>query len=361
VTAVTGAGRLPARATAEAPANIAFVKYWGARDLARAIPVNPSISMTLSRCVSRTTVDFVPRPGEDEVWLGRWEERGSWTDPGDAFRRRVLAHLAELRRRHGFAAGAGRCRVVTENSFPAAAGLASSASGFAALAVAAAAVLRPASAAPPEPAELSVLARASGSGSAARSVMGGYVGWPAPGGDPDDPPAVQLHPASHWPLCDVIAVVEAGAKEVPSLAGHRLAATSPYFERRLEELPRRLDAVRRALADRDLAALGPVLEEEAIDLHLIAMSCRPPVFYWAPATLAVLAAVRALRADGAGAWCTMDAGANVHVVTAPDDEAAVAARLEAVEGVSSVIRDRVGDGPTVDVERPEQIGNGGAG
>jgi diphosphomevalonate decarboxylase len=344
------------RATVSAPANIAFVKYWGARDVERALPHHPSISMTLEVCRSLTTVEAREDLARDEVWLAA--EDGRLEPAGDDFAARVRRHLDAIRARTG---RRERFRVATRNSFPAAAGLASSASGFAALAVAAAAVLRPASAAPPEPAELSVLARASGSGSAARSVMGGYVGWPAPGGDPDDPPAVQLHPASHWPLCDVIAVVEAGAKEVPSLAGHRLAATSPYFERRLEELPRRLDAVRRALADRDLAALGPVLEEEAIDLHLIAMSCRPPVFYWAPATLAVLAAVRALRADGAGAWCTMDAGANVHVVTAPDDEAAVAARLEAVEGVSSVIRDRVGDGPTVDVERPEQIGNGGAG
>ena len=338
-----------ARATAVAPANIAFVKYWGARDLARAIPVNPSISMTLSRCVSRTTVELDPAAaGGDEVWLGRIGEPAAWRDPGDAFARRVRAHLDLLRRRHGLAAGAGRFRVVTENSFPAAAGLASSASGFAALALAVSALLREGG--PASAAELSALARAGGSGSAARSVLGGYVEWPAPGGDPDDPPAVQLHPASHWPLCDVVAIVESGAKEVPSLEGHRRAATSPYFERRLEELPRRLAAVRRALAARDLDALGAVVEEEAIDLHLVAMSSRPPVFYWAPATLAVLAAVRGLRAAGTAAWCTMDAGANVHVITAPADEARVAARLVAVDGVHAVIRDRVGDGPTVEVE-----------
>ena len=350
------------RATAVAPANIAFVKYWGARDLERAIPVNPSISMTLSRCVSRTTVDLAAGEAPDEVWLGRIDDPGGWTDPGDAFRRRVVAHLDVLRRRHGLARvgpGAGRFRVVTENSFPAAAGLASSASGFAALAVAVASVLRGGGPATRisdlDRGELSSLARASGSGSAARSVLGGYVEWPAPGGAPDDPRAVQLATAAHWPLCDVVAIVETGAKQVSSLEGHRRAAGSPYFARRLEELPRRLATVRRAIAERDFPALGAVVEEEAIDLHLVAMSSRPPVFYWAPATLAVLDAVRALRRDGVGAWSTMDAGANVHVLTTPDDEEAVAARLRSVPGVHTVIRDRVGDGPTVTVSRGEPV------
>ena len=345
----------PGRATAVAPANIAFIKYWGATDRARAVPVNPSISMTLSECVSRTTVEFDPAPGDDEVWIGKAAERGGWRDPGHSFSRRVLAHLEELRRRLGVEAGAGRFQVVTENSFPAAAGMASSASGFSALAVAVSAALG----ASPSPTELSALARSSGSGSAARSVMGGYVEWPAPGEedrDNDDPRAVQLFPADHWHLCDVIAVVETGAKEVSSLEGHTRAPSSPYFELRLGELHRRLDAVRRGLVERDFQRLGQAVEEEAVDLHLIAMSSRPPVYYWVPATLAVLAAVRRLRADGVAAWSTMDAGANVHVITTPDHEAEVAERLAAVEGVHTVMRDRVGDGPTVEVEEAEVAG-----
>jgi diphosphomevalonate decarboxylase len=368
------------KATASAPANIAFIKYWGARDLDRALPLNPSISMTLTRCRSRTTVEVLPGPGDDEVLVAGGRDDGSnkaavrrlpenpgmdpdtraptadragdvgvspgatpVLRPADAgFAARVRHHLDEIRRWAGLDPGATAFRVATVNSFPAAAGLASSASGFAALTVATLAALgREAT-----PAELSSLARRSGSGSAARSVLGGYVEWPGPeSADPDDPVAAVLAPAAHWDLRDLIAIVETGAKEVSSLAGHRRAPTSPYFGRRLEALPHRLAAVRRAILDRDFATLGPLIEEEAIDLHLIAMSSRPPIFYWKPATLEVLAALRTLRREGVPAWATIDAGANVHSICTPDAEAAVAARLAATPGVLDVIRDRVGEGP----------------
>lgn len=323
------------KATVAAPANIAFVKYWGARDLERAIPVNASISMTLSRCVSRSTVEALADGEPDEVWLA--DEGGSLAVAGEGFARRVRAHLAALRGELGSRAG---FRVATRNNFPAAAGLASSASGFAALALAVARALG----GEPAPPELSRLARLSGSGSAARSAFGGYVEWPADLSRPEGP-AAALAPAEHWELRDVIAIVETGAKEVSSLEGHRRAPSSPYFDRRLALLPARLDAVRRAIAARDLATLGPVLEEEAIDLHLIAMSSRPPAFYWNPGTVAVLDAVRGLRREGIAAFSTMDAGANVHVVCEPRAEPQVAAALTRVPGVESVISDGVGPGP----------------
>lgn len=328
------------KASVAAPANIAFVKYWGARDLERAIPVNPSISMTLARCVSHSTVEALAEGTPDEVWLAA--EDGSLSPAAESFTRRVRGHLDALRHELGSHAG---FRVGTRNNFPAAAGLASSASGFAALAIAVTKVLG----LNPAPAELSLLARLSGSGSAARSVFGGYVEWPTPGsGDTEsdgEGPAVPLAPAEHWHLRDVIAIVEAGAKEVSSLEGHRRAPSSPYFEKRLAQLPARLDTVRSAIASRDLAALGPGLEEEAIDLHLIAMSSRPPVFYWNPGTTAVLAAVRDLRHEGTAAFSTMDAGANVHVICEAADEPRVAEALARVPGVLSVLRDGVGSGP----------------
>ena len=143
----------------------------------------------------------------------------------------------------------------------------------------------------------------------------------------------------------MIAVVETRAKEVSSLDGHRRAASSPYYTRRQELLPDRLERVRRALATRDLSLLGDTIQEEAIDLHLIAMSSRPPIFYWHPATVAVLQAVRGLRGEGVAAYSTMDAGANVHVICEPGAEPAVAARLAELPGVERVIRDRVGSGP----------------
>lgn len=324
-------------ASAEATANIAFIKYWGAKDLERAIPSNPSISMTLRECRSRCTARFHPGAGgDDEILL---ETDGELRVAPESFSGRIRRHLDRLRQWGG---RTGRFRIETANSFPAAAGMASSASGFAALTLAVTASFDE----HPDEATLSRLARLSGSGSAARSVMGGYVEWPAGEGE-DECYARRLLRAEEWELCDVIAVVESGAKEVSSLDGHRRAPTSPYFERRQELLPGRLAAVRQALERRDFTALGEVVEEEAIDLHLIAMSSRPPIYYWKPATVAVLERVRRLRDEGVEAYSTMDAGANVHVICQPQDRAAVAEALAEMPGVQRIIRDGVGGDPSV--------------
>lgn len=321
-------------ATVEAPANIAFIKYWGATDLERAVPVNPSISMTLARCVSRTTVTCLGAGEADVVEIVA--DDGSTMPAGGAFRSRIVAHLERLRAESAEACG---FEVRTRNSFPAAAGMASSASGFAALTIATMRALGH----DPGVAELSRLARLSGSGSAARSVLGGYVEWPTAGSE--ELHAQQIAAAEHWTLCDVVALVQTGPKKVSSLDGHRRAATSPHYARRQELLPQRLQRVREAIEGRDLQLLGPVLEEDAIELHLIAMSSQPAIFYWAPATLRVLERLRQLRDEGVSAWATMDAGANVHAICGPEAEEAVAAALAAVEGVEAVVRDRVGPGP----------------
>lgn len=328
----------PARkATAVAPSNIAFIKYWGARDLERALPHNPSISMTLSRCFSRCTVEHRPDGDEHRVLLR--SSTGELRPPGAEFTQRVVRHLDRIRKMTDCPGG---FHVATENSFPAAAGLASSASGFASLSLAATRALG----LELDSRELSSLSRLSGSGSAARSALGGYVEWPAVLDDPECC-AVALATAEDWDLRDVIAVVDSGPKKTSSLEGHRRAPTSPHYEKRQEQLPARLQAVREAIAQRDLEALGPVLEDEAIDLHLVAMSSKPAIFYWRPATLEVLWQVRSLRDEGVAAWATMDAGPNVHVICPPEAEEPVARRLGALAGVQSVIRDAVGTGPGV--------------
>ncbi len=324
------------RATAQAAANIAFIKYWGATDLERAIPVNRSISMTLRECNTRTTAHYLPSPGKDDIVLLR---EGSREIAPPAFSERIEQHLNRLRE---WAGCDGHFRIETRNSFPSAAGMASSASGFAALTLAVTASLGH----DLDAEALSTLARRSGSGSAARSTMGGYVEWPV-GSEEETCHARQVAPAAAWDLRDLIAVVQTGAKDVSSLDGHRRAPSSPYFERRQELLSDRLSTVRAAIAARDFQSLGEVVEEEAIDLHLIAMSSRPPIFYWKPATVAVLERVRELRRSGVLAYSTMDAGANVHVLCQPEDEDTVAEALAGVRGVDGVIRDGVGEGPTV--------------
>jgi len=325
------------KATVEAPSNIALVKYWGAKDLDRAVPHAPSISMTLRTCRTRTTVQF--REGDEgtsEVLVT--EEDGVLRAASDGFRAPVVEHLDRLRR---WAGQSGAFRVATRNSFPQDAGIASSASGFAALTLAAVRALGN----DPGPERSSVLARRSGSGSAARSVQGGYVEWPRG----EAAAAHQLHGADHWDLRDVIAIVDTEPKSVSSREGHRRAPTSPFFETRLNHLGPRLDRVRAALEKRDVDRLGEAVERDGIELHLIAMSSRPPIYYWKPATLAVLETVRALRDAGVAAYATMDAGANVHVLCPAADEARVASRVEGLSAVQRIIRDGVGTGPTADV------------
>lgn len=319
------------------PANIALIKYWGAVDLERALPRNPSISMTLRACRSVCTVRELERAREDVVEMAQGD--GRLAPAPDRFEGAIRAHLDRLR---AWARSEVRFRVATRNTFPVAVGLASSAAGFSALTLAVARALGR------EPLldELAELARASGSGSAARSMAGGFVEWGL-GGNGDSGELRVLADAAHWDLRNVIAIVDERPKAVSSREGHRRAPGSPHYPARIARLPARLDAVRDAIARRDLEAMGPVIEEEAIELHLIAMSSRPPIFYWEPGTLSVLARVRALRADGVAAFATMDAGANVHVICEAPDEPAVAAALEGLDAVQRVIRDGVGPGPVV--------------
>ncbi|MFQ5527290.1 MAG: diphosphomevalonate decarboxylase [Thermoanaerobaculia bacterium] len=330
------------RATFVAPSNIAFIKYWGIRDESLVLPCNPSISMTLTRCTSKCTAEFDPSSAEDEVWFRA--EGESFAPAAESFAAPVRSHLDTLRQR---AKRPGRLRVWTENTFPTGAGIASSASGFAALTLAAShAIGSP----PADLDEASMLARLSGSGSAARSVLGGYVQWP---GDPPaeekgnctEQPAVQIAPAGHWDLCDVVAVVDSEPKGVSSRDGHRRAPTSSRFAPRLEEVPQRLEIVRRAIAHRDIEGLGEILEAEAVDLHHVAMSSKPPIYYWRAGTFAVLWALRDLRRQGIPAYATIDAGPNVHAICPSDFEERVAEALEAIPEVELVLQDRVGDGP----------------
>lgn len=323
------------RTSVASPANIALIKYWGAVDLERALPLNPSISMTLRECVTVCTA-ALRSPGEADV-IQIADADGVLADAPPRFAGAVAAHLDRLRAR------AGRdvpIRVATRNTFPTAVGLASSAAGFSALTAAVTRLLGLRLGAQ----ELAELARASGSGSAARSVVGGFVEWGRAGAG--DSAAIRLlADAPHWDLRDVIAIVDETPKEVSSREGHRRAPASPHYAARSAELPRRLEVVRAAIAARDLAAMGDVIEEEAVELHLIAMSSRPPIFYWEPGTLAVLERVRRLRSDGVPAYATMDAGANVHVLCEPACEPDVQAALVELPDVVRVIRDGVGEGP----------------
>jgi diphosphomevalonate decarboxylase len=286
--------------------------------------------MNLDAAVTETTVDFCLEPGEDRLEIDGTARDG-------ATLQRVSRHLDLIRRRGHLQAGA---TVTSANAFPMATGIASSASGFAALTIAACA----AAGLDLPPAELSALAR-RGSGSAARSVPGGFVEW-FPGTGDTDSFARTIAPSDHWDLRDVVVLVSRIPKALGSTDGHTAALASPLFEGRLGAVDWALASARRAIAQRDLERLGDVAEAEALSLHAIAMTGRPSALYWAPQTLTILHAVRAWRRQGLGAWFTLDAGPNVHILCEGKDQAAVLRALRRDAGPVDVIASGPG-GPAV--------------
>jgi len=309
------------KVTAFASANIAFIKYWGNRDASLRLPYNSSLSMNLSAATTTTTVQFDNHLPNDTVIIGGEEQHGP-------VRARVVAHLDRVR---ALAGSVARALVISQNSFPMGTGIASSASAFAALSLAATA----AAGLNLSERELSALARL-GSGSAARSVPGGFVEWIA-GDSHETSYAYSIAPPEHWDLRDVVAIVSHIPKPVGSTDGHAAALTSPYFATRLALLPDRHARLKQAILERDLAVLGPLMEEEAISLHVIALTSHPPIYYWAPATLELMLAVRAWRGEGLPVYFTLDAGPNVHLICTAADAPIVEARVRAMAGVRDVL------------------------
>lgn len=316
------------KGSAVARANIAFIKYWGNLDDDLRLPMNGSTSMTLDRLRTVTTVEFSPALVEDEIEVDGEE-------PSLDAKARIVAHLDHLRTLAGKPL---KARVVSVNDFPIGAGLASSASGFAALTLAAAAALEMELG----ERELSLLARL-GSGSATRSLWGGYVEWVA-GAKHEDSFASQIAPPEHWELCDCIALVSTEAKEVTSSEGHKLAKSSPLYSARLSQVKEDLDRVREAILTRDFESLGSVAEREALSLHAIMMTSQPSLLYWTPATVRVMKEVRNWRKGGRSVYFTIDAGPNLHLLTLPSCVEEIERALGEVEGVKEVIVCRPGRG-----------------
>lgn len=290
-------------ATAVACPNIALIKYWGKRDERLVLPTADSLSLTLDVFSTTTTVGLSPAAPRDLVAL-------NGTEMADEPYRRVTAFLELVRRR----AGRFEAAVVdTHNTVPTGAGLASSASGFAALALAASTAYG----LKLDNTELSRLAR-RGSGSASRSVFGGFAVWRAGQGTGDEGDSSSYAEAVPTPDLDVamvIAVVDGGPKPISSRAAmRRTVGTSPLYRPWVESSRADLVDIRAALERGDLAAVGEIAERNALGMHATMLTARPAVRYMSPATLSVLDRVGRLRRDGILAYATMDAGPNVKVL-----------------------------------------------
>ena len=319
--------------TALAHPNIAAIKYWGNRDEALRLPANGSISINLDRLFTRTTVSFQPSLPFDELIINGHEATGPALE-------RVSLMLDLVRQTAGIKE---RAEIVSESNFPSGAGIASSASAFAALALASS----KAAGLDLSERELSRLAR-RGSGSAARSVPDGFVEWQM-GISDEDSFAYSIAPHEHWGLTDCIAIISSSHKKTGSTEGHALAGTSPLQSARVEDASRRIEICRSAILRRDFEAFASIVELDSDMMHAVMMTSKPALHYWLAASLAVMQAVREWREGGISACYTVDAGANVHVLCPEKEAGEITMRLRKISGVKDVLTANAG-GPTRIVE-----------
>ena len=341
------------KATAVAPSNIAFIKYWGKKDEDLRIPMNGSISMNLSNLLTTTTVEFDPNLKHDVFILrhsgnqakpehpeslphpnplpkgeGGVRGRARMTGFEQNEIQRVIKHLDRVR---ALANINYKAKVVSKNNFPTGTGLSSSASGFAALTLAAsnAAGLNLSEK------ELSILAR-QGSGSACRSIPDGFVEW-LDGGSNETSYAVSLFPPDHWDIVDVVAIVSKNKKEIPTAEGQRLAKSSPLFPARLSKIKEKIKLIKKYIQEKNFSLFGELLEQEALELHAIMFTSTPSLIYWLPGTLKVMHAVKRWRTDGLQVYFTVNTGQDIHLICQKKDAEIVSKRASKIPEVKKTV------------------------
>ena len=316
------------KATAQACANIALIKYWGKRSQAFNIPATDSLSLTLDKLTTTSTIEFSDKFTADTLSLND-------TPPIKDARLKMWLDIVRKK-----AACTQYASVSSTNHFPTASGLASSASAYASLTVAATHALR----LNLSRQEQSDLAR-QGSASAARSLFGGLVLLPS-GTDPQgkDSVAVAIDDCSDWDIAMVIAVINHGKMKSMSSrdAMNHCAKTSPLYQCWLDTTSSDIKQAKQAIAQRNLTNLGTIMEHNTFAMHGAAWASRPPVRYATPATIAVLDSVNELRKQNIHCYITMDAGPHVKILTTHKHIDAVETRLKTITGVTDIITSGVG-------------------
>ena len=312
------------RATAEARPNIALIKYWGKRDTDRNLPSTGSLSITLDALCTRMTVELDPELAGDALTVNG--------KPSQNMLPRVSRCLDQVLGEHRVPAS-----ISSSSNFPIAAGLASSASAFAALVVAADA------AAGLQHTTLELARTAGGaSGSAARSLYGGFVELQT---GVDEIKVKTILAGAEWPLQVVVAINAESAKPISSGEAMTLSAqSSPFYAGWVEQQDADLDIARAAVLKHDFASLGAIAEHNCLKMHSVMWSSRPAIVYWNAATIASMETVRQLRAAGLPVFFTIDAGPQVKAVCTTDVVAEVQEALSATPGVIDTMCSSLGAG-----------------
>ena len=284
--------------------------------------------MNLANLSTTTTVSINPKLNSDYLKLN-----GS-TQTGSALHRtqHYLNLIRKIYNRDGF------LEIISNNDFPMSAGIASSASGFAALSTAVAHLYG----LHLQQKDLSAIARL-GSGSACRSIPPGYCEWKT-GSRHEESFATTIVPEHHWQLWDCIALVESKPKDVSSTKGHSKADSSPLQHARIMDAPRRLDICRNAIIKKDFGALSEIIELDSNLMHAVMMTSKPPIMYWQPTSLLIMHEVRKMHKKGIAAAYTLDAGSNVHVICTEGSCEKVEDNLQNIPGVIEILKSPSGGG-----------------
>lgn len=299
------------KATAIAPSNIAFIKYWGRKNEVLRLPTNGSISMNLSNLLTTTTVEFDSGRKQDEVFIDGLADKKE-TD-------RVINHLNRIRK---LAKIKDKARVASKNNFPSSVGLSSSASGFAALTLAGtkAAGLNLAEK------QLSILAR-QGSGSACRSIPSGFVEW-LDGNTSGSSYAVSLYPPDYWEIVDIVAIVSKEKKEVSTSEGQKLAKTSFFYKFRQTNMNNKIRLLKKYLKEKKFGDFGELAESEALEMHAIMLTSNPSLIYWTAGSLELMKLVKKWRQEGLAIYFTINTGQDIHLLCQKKDTDKVVQRLK---------------------------------
>lgn len=306
--------------TALGYSNIAFIKYWGKSDSKLRLPLNSSFSMNLSNLQSKTTVEFSPDFKSDEIVI---DGKNNPTE-----NRRVIKHLDRIRK---IAKNFLSARVVSRNNFPASSGLSSSASGFAALTLAASQALN----LNLSPKELSVLARL-GSGSACRSIPGGFVQW-LKGNKSQNSYAYTVFPPNYWDIVDLVVIVSEGKKIIPTSDAQKYVLTSPFISERLKHIEEKIKKLKQSISEKNFPDFGELIEAECLELHAIFMTQTPSFIYLLPGTLSLIHQVRIWRSEGLKVYFTVNTGHNVHLLCREKDKDILQNKLSALSFIKKTI------------------------
>ncbi|MDO4670528.1 MAG: diphosphomevalonate decarboxylase [Aerococcus sp.] len=289
--------------------NIALIKYWGKRDEALILPMNSNLSLTLDEFYTDTTITFSRSLAEDSLILNdKPVSTAKMTPFLDLFRTVAKTNL--------------KAQVISVNHVPTGAGLASSASAFAAAAAAASDALHLNFSLP----LLSRYAR-RGSGSACRSVYGGFVEWQK-GTDDETSYAVPFDDAN-WDIAMVTVMINTQPKKISSRAGMRhTVETSAYYAQWVDSAEDDLTLIKPAIKAHDFDTVGKIAERNAFRMHATTLASDPPFWYLEPETLHAIQVIHALRDEGFSVYITMDAGPNVKVLCRKSESHQIKERLQ---------------------------------